>query len=82
MKRWWRWRQELRRLRIAEWCAYQRWKRAQYVYQDTAVVFKGERGVWGSGGPCDTAQQEVTLAFDEFRNARSERERWETMEPW
>ncbi|WP_250029765.1 hypothetical protein [Paractinoplanes maris] len=77
MKAWLRRRREIRRLRREEDHARDRFFRAQYAYQDIAVVLGSEPGAWADHGPVGQAQAEVQESIDDLKRAQRDLRRAE-----
>lgn len=76
--KWWRWRRELASLQRAEQRAYVAWRRADYVYHDTATVFRDSSGFWGELG---RAQDACADRYEEFSQIKSKIRRMQALGP-
>lgn len=81
MRAWWRWRRDLKRLRLEAADAYNRWMRARYAHQDAVVVFAGQPGAWSDAGPIGKAANEEVDRMNEYTALRDEVRRMEEVGP-
>lgn len=81
MRRWWRWRREVRALERELYRIRRAISVADYAYHDSAVVFRDTPGAWGDGGQIAKAQEAVTDGWAQYREVDSRLRRLRELGP-